>query len=173
MTLETKQQGQGASRQWVIGGVVGAVAIVAAILIYHNAGNRAAQQSPYAGVTLPEAATVEVAQSTAPADETMTAAATEAATTVVAGATTAATAVTAAAADAGPVGSISEIQTALRSVGLYQGNVDGKLGPMTKQAIMQFQEAHQLEADGKVGSKTWALLKPYLAKNTASQSQNR
>ncbi len=162
MAIETKQGGQGVSRQWVIGGVVGAVAIVAAILIYNNAANRSSQPSPYAGVTLPEAMMVGVTAPDTETAETTTAAVSETA------AETAQALVTAAA-DAGPVGSIGEIQTALQTVGLYQGAIDGKMGPLTKQAVMQFQEANQLTADGKVGPKTWSLLKPYLAKETAAQ----
>ncbi len=162
MALETKQQGQGAPRQWVIGGVVGAVAIVAAVLIYNSTGERAAQQSPYAGVTLPDAVTVEMV----PLTEEATAADPAAADTAMETATATVTAV----ADAGLVGSIREIQTALQAVGLYQGNVDGKMGPMTQQAVVQFQEANQLEADGKVGPRTWALLQSYVSKNAADQS---
>jgi len=166
MAIETKQQGQGMSRQWVISGVVGAVAVVAAILMYNNAGNRASQQSPYAGVTLPEAITVDVAESSqdqlaAPEATTLSQAPIIVETALPA------------VADAGPVGSPREVQMALRQVGLYQGQIDGKVGPLTRQAVMQFQEANQLRADGKVGPKTWALLKPYTAKNTSSQTQGR
>lgn len=55
-----------------------------------------------------------------------------------------------------------EIQTALKNAGYYIGVVDGKKGPMTKKAIEDFQKANSLEADGKVGSKTWAVLEKYL-----------
>lgn len=55
-----------------------------------------------------------------------------------------------------------EIQTALKNAGLYTGNVDGKVGPMTKKAIEEFQRANGLEADGKVGPKTWAVLSKHL-----------
>ena len=56
-----------------------------------------------------------------------------------------------------------QIQTALKNAGLYQGAVDGKLGPASKRAIQAFQTAHGLKADGKVGPKTWAALDPYLS----------
>ncbi|MFA5156795.1 MAG: peptidoglycan-binding domain-containing protein [Candidatus Omnitrophota bacterium] len=56
----------------------------------------------------------------------------------------------------------SEIQTALKNAGYYDGNIDGKVGPKTKKAIQDFQKANSLEADGKVGPKTWAVLGPYL-----------
>lgn len=56
-----------------------------------------------------------------------------------------------------------KVQTALRNAGLYQGNIDGKIGPASKKAITEFQTAHNLKADGKVGPKTWAALEPYLS----------
>jgi peptidoglycan hydrolase-like protein with peptidoglycan-binding domain len=55
-----------------------------------------------------------------------------------------------------------QIQTALKSAGLYQGDIDGKLGPASKRAIQEFQTAHSLKVDGKVGPQTWAALEPYL-----------
>ncbi len=57
---------------------------------------------------------------------------------------------------------VEEIQQALKNLSLYQGNIDGKLGPKTKQAIKDFQVQSNLTADGKVGPKTWAQLAPYL-----------
>lgn len=164
MVMETKQQGgEGMSRQWVIGGVVGAVAIVAAILIYQNAVNRP-EQSPYAGVTLPEAITVSAVEPASDTTDAISAASVSAST---------AQPIVQAATDPGPVGSVTEIQTALQAIGLYQGAIDGKAGPLTTQAIVQFQEAHQLMADGKVGPKTWALLKPYLDQATTQQASAR
>ena len=56
-----------------------------------------------------------------------------------------------------------QIQTALKNAGLYQGNIDGKIGPASKRAIQAFQSAHGLTADGKVGPKTWAAMEPYLS----------
>ncbi len=58
--------------------------------------------------------------------------------------------------------STEQIQQALQSAGLYSGKVDGDLGPRTKKAIREFQEQNGLNADGKVGSKTWQKLSPYL-----------
>jgi peptidoglycan hydrolase-like protein with peptidoglycan-binding domain len=55
-----------------------------------------------------------------------------------------------------------EIQTALKNAGFYTGNIDGKIGPQTKKAIEEFQESNGLQADGKVGLKTWAALGTYL-----------
>jgi len=55
-----------------------------------------------------------------------------------------------------------EIQTALKAANFYNGNVDGKIGPKTKRAIVEFQKAKGLKADGKVGPKTLAELEKYL-----------
>lgn len=55
-----------------------------------------------------------------------------------------------------------DIQQALKNAGLYAGSIDGKLGPMSKKAIVEFQQQNGLTADGKVGPKTWAKLKAYL-----------
>ena len=55
-----------------------------------------------------------------------------------------------------------EVQTALKAASFYTGNIDGKMGPRTKKAIVEFQKAKGLKADGKVGPKTWAELEKYL-----------
>jgi peptidoglycan hydrolase-like protein with peptidoglycan-binding domain len=60
---------------------------------------------------------------------------------------------------------VEEIQQALKNAGLYAGAVDGKIGPMTKKAITEFQQQSGLTADGKVGPKTWEKLKTYLNQN--------
>jgi peptidoglycan hydrolase-like protein with peptidoglycan-binding domain len=36
--------------------------------------------------------------------------------------------------------------------------VDGKFGPHTKNAVIEFQKFHSLTADGVVGPKTWQAL---------------
>jgi len=55
-----------------------------------------------------------------------------------------------------------QIQAALKNAGYYQGAIDGKMGKNTRQAIKDFQKANNLPADGKVGKKTWLVLKGYL-----------
>jgi len=70
----------------------------------------------------------------------------------------------------------TEIQTALKNAGHYSGVIDGKIGPMSKKAITEFQKAAGLEADGKVGPKTWAALSKYLnptTQSTTAPSQKR
>ena len=56
-----------------------------------------------------------------------------------------------------------QIQTALKNAGLYDGAIDGKIGPASKRAIEEFQRSHNLKADGKVGPRTWAALEAYLS----------
>jgi len=55
-----------------------------------------------------------------------------------------------------------QIQKALKNAGYYQGSIDGKIGPKTKEAILKFQRAKGLKADGVVGKKTSAALNKYL-----------
>lgn len=52
-----------------------------------------------------------------------------------------------------------EVQTALQSAGYYSGNIDGKIGGKTIEAIKQFQRDNNLKVDGIVGAGTWAQLK--------------
>ncbi|MFH1190968.1 MAG: peptidoglycan-binding domain-containing protein [Candidatus Omnitrophota bacterium] len=59
--------------------------------------------------------------------------------------------------------SVRQIQKALKSSGFYQGAVDGKIGSKTKGAIIKFQKAHNLKADGIVGKKTSVELNKYLS----------
>lgn len=55
------------------------------------------------------------------------------------------------------------IQQALKNLGLYAGDIDGSIGPKTKEAIKEFQTKNNLTSDGKVGPKTWAVLKNALS----------
>ena len=54
------------------------------------------------------------------------------------------------------------IQRALKNAGYYQGNLDGKVGSGTKQAIRNFQRDNGLTADGVCGRQTWAQLKGFV-----------
>ena len=81
-------------------------------------------------------------------------------------------AATAIAATTGTLTHEQQIQTALKAAGLYNGNIDGKIGPATKRAIEQFQTQNSLKADGKVGPKTWAALERYLNGSSSSDSGN-
>jgi peptidoglycan hydrolase-like protein with peptidoglycan-binding domain len=57
--------------------------------------------------------------------------------------------------------STREIQQALKNAGFYQGAVDGKMGPITKEAVREFQRVHGLKDDGLVGRQTWSQLSAY------------
>lgn len=63
-----------------------------------------------------------------------------------------------------------EIQLALQRAGVYQGPVDGKIGPQTRVAIKLFQTAHQLTADGVAGTKTMQALQAYLTPESPEPS---
>lgn len=56
-----------------------------------------------------------------------------------------------------------QVQTALQNAGFYKGEIDGKIGPKSKEAIVNFQKDNGLVVDGKVGPKTWAKLKEHLS----------
>ena len=59
---------------------------------------------------------------------------------------------------------VKQIQTALKNAGYYKGVVNGKMGRSTRHAVREFQKANNLPVDGKVGKKTWDVLKDYLEK---------
>jgi murein L,D-transpeptidase YcbB/YkuD len=61
-----------------------------------------------------------------------------------------------------------QIQQALKNAGLYAGSIDGSLGPKTKKAIQEFQSQNGLNADGKVGPKTWAKLASHLGADSSA-----
>ena len=55
-------------------------------------------------------------------------------------------------------GMVTRLQTALKNRGFDIGTVDGRFGPGTESAVMRFQEANGLNADGIVGQVTWNAL---------------
>ena len=55
----------------------------------------------------------------------------------------------------------ASVQRALKNAGYYQGELDGKIGAGTKQAIRDFQRDQGLKADGVCGRQTWARLKSF------------
>ncbi|MDP3041695.1 MAG: peptidoglycan-binding protein [Candidatus Omnitrophota bacterium] len=57
---------------------------------------------------------------------------------------------------------IKQIQITLKKAGFYQGEIDSKIGPKTKKAIIDFQRLKRLKSDGVVGLKTWEELSKYL-----------
>lgn len=59
---------------------------------------------------------------------------------------------------------IKQIQIALTNAGYNPGATDGRMGKQTREAIKAFQKANNLREDGRVGRKTWSLLREYLDK---------
>ncbi len=53
---------------------------------------------------------------------------------------------------------ILRLQTRLKELGYYYGSLDGVNGAMTQAAVMAFQTAQGLTADGIAGERTWAKL---------------
>ena len=54
------------------------------------------------------------------------------------------------------------LQLALRRGGFYNGAIDGIFGGETLNAVRRFQSDFALTADGIVGKRTWAALRPFL-----------
>lgn len=50
---------------------------------------------------------------------------------------------------------VIHLQKGLKSLGFYDGDVDGLFGTLTKRAVIDFQRANGLEVDGSVGPATW------------------
>ena len=69
---------------------------------------------------------------------------------------------------------VAKVQMLLRENGFYDGAVDGRFGPATKEAVVEFQIAYQLSPDGVVGADTLNSLRnsdPQVSR--ASRSINR
>ena len=49
---------------------------------------------------------------------------------------------------------VRKLQERLRQLGYYSGEVDGQYGPGTQEAVIRFQEQHNLTADGIAGENT-------------------
>jgi peptidoglycan hydrolase-like protein with peptidoglycan-binding domain len=55
---------------------------------------------------------------------------------------------------------VRAIQRRLRELGYAPGPSDGRFGPLTQRAVIGFQADHRLAADGEVGRRTYARLRP-------------
>lgn len=63
---------------------------------------------------------------------------------------------------------VRSVQQKLKSLGFYNGSVDGDFGENTEAAVIRFQKQYGLTADGKVGTQTWNTLRS--ARATAKPS---
>lgn len=57
---------------------------------------------------------------------------------------------------------VQRIQTLLQKSGFDPGSADGVMGAKSKKAVEQFQAAHKLEPDGRIGYQTLKALSEYL-----------
>ena len=57
-----------------------------------------------------------------------------------------------------------QTQTALKKIGFYKGDIDGKMGTQTKKAIKAFQKSKDLNPDGVIGVRTWEEIAKILKK---------
>lgn len=62
--------------------------------------------------------------------------------------------------DYGP--NVEPLQSILKKIGFYDGKVDSKFGPLTKDAVLRFQKEFGLTPDGFVGKNTLNRLIPYI-----------
>jgi peptidoglycan hydrolase-like protein with peptidoglycan-binding domain len=63
-----------------------------------------------------------------------------------------------------PAEQVAELQRALLALGYKVGKADGVYGSKTRKAVVKFQKAHKLKADGLVGQKTARVMNQELAK---------
>ena len=63
---------------------------------------------------------------------------------------------------------VRSVQRRLKELGYYKGSADGDFGPATEAAVIEFQKANGLSADGKVGEKTLSKLN---SKNAVSHKE--
>ena len=53
---------------------------------------------------------------------------------------------------------VKDLQSRLRALGYYTGEIDGQFGAATQEAVVAFQRRNGLDTDGIVGAQTSALL---------------
>ncbi|OGX38337.1 MAG: hypothetical protein A3C36_00585 [Omnitrophica WOR_2 bacterium RIFCSPHIGHO2_02_FULL_52_10] len=60
------------------------------------------------------------------------------------------------------------VQKLLKAAGFDPGDIDGKMGAKTEAAVLNFQEAQGLTADGKIGYQTLSKLAGYLTEDMSA-----
>lgn len=68
---------------------------------------------------------------------------------------------------------VTILQTALNAAGYPTGTVNGSYNSSTYNAVVDFQRANRITADGIAGPRTWALLTPYLSGELVSYTVKR
>jgi peptidoglycan hydrolase-like protein with peptidoglycan-binding domain len=69
--------------------------------------------------------------------------------------------------------SVQQLQNMLATLGYLHGPADGAFGPVTRAAVMTFQRAHHLTADGIVGPQTWNALTQALGDSSSGRTASR
>jgi len=67
---------------------------------------------------------------------------------------------------------VKNLQNNLKKLGYFKGEATGEFGNVTKQAVIKFQKAYSLTADGIAGSKTLAKISAALSGNGGSTSSS-
>jgi hypothetical protein len=129
-----------------------AAAIVIAIIVAVVAANGGSGGSP--DTTVATAVTPQTPEGTSTEAATTTSASAPATVTVPASGPISA-------GDSGPA--VETLQQALKQLGLYKGAVDGDFGQGTTDAVIAFQNAHNLKPDGIVGLETATAINDALA----------
>jgi peptidoglycan hydrolase-like protein with peptidoglycan-binding domain len=133
-----------------------AVAIVIAIIVAVVAANGGSGGSAETTVATPVTPQTPVETPTDGATTTTSASSTAAEVTVPASGHLSA-------GDSGPA--VETLQQALKQLGLYDGAVDGDFGQGTSDAVVAFQNAHNLTPDGIVGQATADAINQALAQS--------
>ncbi|MBQ8617566.1 MAG: peptidoglycan-binding protein [Clostridia bacterium] len=66
--------------------------------------------------------------------------------------------------------SVLELQTMLKELGYYYGDLTGSFGSLTKRAVRKFQDDQDLTVDGIAGNKTMNLLRSMTGRETTTSS---
>ncbi|MBR4039458.1 MAG: peptidoglycan-binding protein [Clostridia bacterium] len=65
---------------------------------------------------------------------------------------------------------VLELQTMLKELSYYYGDLTGSYGTLTKRAVRQFQDDHDLTVDGVAGPKTLAMLRSLTGRTSSDSS---